>query len=114
MTIAEYIGNKFSTLGLPEGCLTDYVLSNPDLDTTAEITTANLDAAMRGTIGVIADFVLAPKVESVSESGFSVSYDYGTLAKYYLSLCRKYGVTPDNNVLALAGVAVITDRSCMW
>lgn len=36
------------------------------------------------------------------------------IGQYYMWLCRKYGVTPDNEVVAALGLSTITDKSDIW
>jgi hypothetical protein len=58
--------------------------------------------------------VLAPRLQSVNESGFSLSWDFATLGKYYLWLCRRYGVSADSDTLQLLGISTITDKTDIW
>lgn len=65
-------------------------------------------------IGILEELVLAPYMSNVNENGFSVSWDYSKVGQYYMWLCRKYGVDPDNDVVAALGLSTITDKSDIW
>ena len=65
-------------------------------------------------ISVIEELMLAPCMSNVNENGFSVSWDYSRIGQYYMWLCRKYGVAPDNEVVAALGLSTITDKSDIW
>ena len=65
-------------------------------------------------ISVIEELMLAPYMSNVNENGFSVSWDYSRIGQYYMWLCRKYGVAPDDEVVAALGLSTITDKSDIW
>lgn len=110
MTIREYILEKVQPFGnISEGALLDMGL---DLDEWYSVDNAK-DVGI-ALVGFIEEKVLAPKVTSVNESGFSISWDYSNLGKYYLWLCNKWGVTPNKEVLSLAGISMIKDVSNYW
>ena len=44
----------------------------------------------------------------------SISWEYGDLAKWYLWLCKRFGVTPDDDILALSGINTLIDISDKW
>lgn len=107
MTNREYIVQKLAAFQVNEAILAD-------LD-------VNLDAEYDGSqevgkalVYAVEELVLAPTVSNVSESGFSVSWDKGKLGQWYLWLCKKYGVTPDNDVLGLLGVPAVVEISDQW
>ena len=113
MTIREYISQKFSALGLTEAHYHDVVIgANLSLD--EQYTAENENKVGKAMISLIEDLIFSPRQTSISENGFSMSWDFSGLGKWYLSLCRRYGVTPDNDVLAAAGVSVIVDRTANW
>lgn len=62
----------------------------------------------------IEELVLSPRLSSVSESGFSMSWDFADLGKYYIYLCKKWGVPVNNDVLSAAGISAIIDQSHLW
>ena len=65
-------------------------------------------------IPFIAEYITRPKPKSVSEGGLSISWEYGDLAKWYLWLCKRFGVTPDDDILALSGINTLIDISDKW
>lgn len=65
-------------------------------------------------IGVLEELLLAPRQTSVSEGGFSMTWNFDDAAKYYLWLCRKAGKTPAQEVQGLLKISVITDKTDIW
>lgn len=113
MTVRQYIEDKFRALGLTDAQMSDFVLAT-ELSPDAEYDAENADIVGRAMIDVVAESLLTPYTQSVSESGFSVTYNRDNLSKYYMYLCKKYGVTPDDGVVALLGISTITDRTDTW
>ena len=62
----------------------------------------------------IAEVILSPRLSNVNESGFSMSWDFSELGKYYLYLCKKWDITPDEDAVSVAGLSVIIDKTNMW
>ncbi len=63
---------------------------------------------------IILEIALKPKPKSISENGFSISLDTEGLGKYYLAICRRYGITPASDVFPMLGISAITDMSELW
>lgn len=57
---------------------------------------------------------MMPRMTNISESGFSQSWDFAKLGNFYQWLCKKWGVTPNKDVLAAMGVNSIVDRTRSW
>lgn len=114
MTIRQYIEQKFVSIGKISDADIEDVASaggfSPDDEYGADVAAA----VGMGICSLIEEKVLAPFVSNVSESGFSMSWDRTNLAKYYWWLCKKYGVTPDDEVLSLLGISMIRDMSDIW
>lgn len=109
MTVKEYIVSLLPGLTIPDAYYADMGV---DLEAT-------YDTSMFLSIGqqvcsVLAGLILAPMVKQVNENGFSMTWNTDTLAKYYLWLCKRYGITPDPQVEALLGLNTITDISDIW
>lgn len=114
MTISAYIEQKFSAFGhLTEADMAD-ICTAAGVDPDAEYTPDVEASVGKALCFAIEEKILAPYVTNVSESGFSMSWNRDNLAKYYWWLCRKYGVTPDEEVLSLLGVNMIRDVSDIW
>lgn len=113
MRVGEYITAKMSPFGFTEVALADYVSANP-IDLEAEVTAENTDEVNRGMIPVIEYFLFAPRQTNISEGGFSVSYNFDNLFKWYLWLCRRYGIKPDGQIVEMSGLSVISDASDLW
>lgn len=111
MTIGEYIKGKLLACEISDVQLLDVSLEG-GFSLDDEYTMDNAKEANTGLAGVILEYLLAPKRTNISESGFSVSWDYDNLAKYYLWLCRKWGIKQDN--ADLLGLSTITDISDRW
>lgn len=91
MTVNNYISQKFQTFGinLSEADLLEISLSS-GISGEDEITQSNI-----GLISVaMAKFIpsLLLRATSISENGFSMSWDIQGVKEYYSFLCRKYGL----------------------
>ncbi len=113
MTIRAYISDKLRAFGLTEAQLVDMSLSS-QIDFNEELTGDNQKTVSIAIIGGLEELVLAPRMTNVNESGFSMSWDFENVGKYYLWLCRKWGVTPNDEVLTMLGLSTITDRTDVW
>ena len=111
MKIREYISQKLRAWNITDAQLED-ISSGIDLD--EEYTSDNFQVVGKAIISVIEELMLAPYMSNVNENGFSVSWDYSRIGQYYMWLCRKYGVAPDNEVVAALGLSTITDKSDIW
>lgn len=90
MTIKDYITSKFQTFGIQmsEADLLDVWFNDQGNELTAEIK-PSVEIAMAN---FIPQLLLRP--QSVSESGFSMSFNPQSLKDYYSYLCSYYGL-PD-------------------
>ena len=111
MKIREYISQKLRAWNITDAQLED-ILSCIDLH--EEYTSDNSQVVGKAMISVIEELMLAPYMSNVNENGFSVSWDYSRIGQYYMWLCRKYGVAPDDEVVAALGLSTITDKSDIW
>ena len=111
MTIREYIEAKVGSFGLTEAHLLD-ISSRVDIE--AEYTPDAAKDTGLAICDILEEIVLSPKIASISESGFSQSWDYSNLGKLYMYLCRKYRRTPNSDVLSMLGISVIADRTGRW
>lgn len=111
MKIREYISQKLRAWNITDAQLED-ISSGIDLD--EEYTSDNSQVVGKAMISVIEELMLAPYMSNVNENGFSVSWDYSRIGQYYMWLCRKYGVDPDDEVVAALGLSTITDKSDIW
>ena len=107
MNIREYICSLLSGMTIPEAILVDTGLDleqeyTPDLPIGPQLV-----HLVEGVINMVA-------VKSVSENGFSISWDTDRLGKFYLWLCRKYGIRPGTEELASLGIGAIIDISDIW
>lgn len=91
MTVNEYISQKFQSFGinLSEADLLDMCL-NAKISGEDEM---NKDCHGRVSVS-IAKFIpsLLLRATSISESGFSMSWDIQGIKDYYSFLCKKYGL----------------------
>lgn len=114
MTVREYILQKFNAFGtITEAELLDMSLES-GINLDDELSPDMAEAVGKAQVAFIEQRVFAPTLKSISESGFSASWDYSNIGKYYMMLCRKYGITPDNAVLGQLGVNAILDRTEIW
>lgn len=108
MTNREYILGKLSAFEVSDAQLADLPV---DLD--AEYTAGNATVG-RAIVSFVEELALAPHRTNISENGFSVSWDMKDLGKYYMWLCRKYGVKPNADVTSMMGMSMITDMTDKW
>lgn len=94
MTVREYISDKFQSFGIQvsEADLLDMSL-NAKVSPDDEVTST-------GAVSVaIARFIpsLLLRATSISESGFSMSWNTQGIKDYYSLLCRQYGLKDELN-----------------
>jgi len=114
MTISAYISQKLQPFGtVSEAQLLDMSLSG-GFNLDEEYSDGNAISVGVGMTSFIEELAFAPKLSSVNESGFSMSWDFSGLGKYYLWLCQKYGITPNSEVAELLGISAIIDKTDCW
>lgn len=102
MTVRDYIEQKFSSYGtISEADVLEFSL-NTNLSPDEEVSKEILPEVELGMIGLIPSLLLRPT--SVTESGFSISWDKDGLRRYYLYLCKQNDVTPE----AVSGLGIIS------
>lgn len=91
MTLGEYSKQKFQTFGisLSEADLLGISLSS-GLELTEEVAAKNIAAVSVGIARLIPELLL--RATSISESGFSMSWNIEGIKQYYAFLCRTYGL----------------------
>mgnify|MGYP000850966558 CR=1 FL=1 len=96
MIIKNYITSKFQPFGvnLSEADLADIVLSGVDVDT--ELTNDNRKAVYLSIVKFVIPQLLL-RAKSISESGFSVSFDTKDILQYYTWLCKELGIKDELN-----------------
>ena len=109
MTVKEYISSTLVGLTIPDAFLIDAGI-DPEQTYSADMK----QEVGKELVDMLAGLILAPSVKTVNENGFSMSWDRGNLGKYYLWLCKRYGITPDSEVLSLLGTNAIIDISDAW
>lgn len=111
MTIREYMSTKLQAFNITEAQLLD-IQRQYDLVLDDDIETLPDDRIGAVLAGTMEELILAPRVKNISENGFSITFDYESASKYYLFLCRRYGIKP--NDLALGDMSTITDKTSIW
>lgn len=102
MTVRDYIEQKFSSYGtLTEADILDFSMTS-GLSPDEEMSKDSLPEVELGMIGLIPSLLLRPT--SVTESGFSISWDKDGLRQFYLYLCKRNDVTPE----AVSGLGIIS------
>ncbi len=96
MTLGEYATQKFQSFGitLSEADILDISL-NSGIESDAEMSTANMAAVSVGMAKLIPSLLL--RATSISESGFSMSWNIDGIKQYYAYLCRTYGLKDEIN-----------------
>lgn len=99
MTISEYISEKLRRFGdISQAELLDMSLSG-GFNLDDEYSSENAQSVGVATTNLVGELILQGKQSSINESGFSISWNYDGLSKYYLLLCKKYGLTPDADIV---------------
>ena len=96
MNVRKYISDKFQSFGIQvsEADLLDMSL-NAKMDVDDDVTADGLDAISVSIARFIPSLLL--RATSISESGFSMSWDTKGIKDYYSLLCKKYGLTDELN-----------------
>lgn len=113
MTVREYLTSELRPFGVTEAELAD-VSHSLSVSMDDEYSAGNTDAVRKALAEALPAFILKPRMGSVSENGFSVSWNYDNLTKYYIWLCRSLGITPDETIVAMTGLSVMTDKTDAW
>lgn len=107
MTNGEFIQKQLVAFGITDADLA--LVTDVKIDDELDVT-----AAEKAMIPLIAVLAMKPYQKSVSENGFSVSWDIGKIGWWYRYLCSKYGIKPDANVMEALGLSVIVDKTNKW
>ena len=107
MTNGEFIQKQLVAFGITDADLA--LVTDVKIDDELDVT-----AAEKAMIPLIAVLSMKPYQKSVSENGFSVSWDIGKIGWWYRYLCSKYGIKPDANVMEALGLSVIVDKTNKW
>ena len=91
MIVKDYISQKFQTFGinLSEADLLELSLSS-GISGEDEIDTSNIGLVSVAMAKFIPSLLL--RATSISENGFSMSWDIKGIKEYYSFLCKKYGL----------------------
>ena len=91
MTVADYIKGKFQTFGITvsEADLFELSLSS-GISGEDEMNQQNIGLVSVAMAGFIPSLLL--RATSISENGFSMSWNTQGLKEYYSFLCKKYGL----------------------
>lgn len=113
MTIREYVSQKLRAFNLTEADLADITMSlGVALDD--EYTPEVASSVGKAMASALAELVLAPRLSNVNEGGFSMSWDFADIGKYYVYLCKKWGVPVNDDVLVATGISAIINRTDCW
>ena len=106
-SVREYIVSLFNGLTIPEAMLLDTGL-DLEQEYSSELSIGpQIVSLCEGVINMVT-------LKSVNENGFSMQWDTDRLGKFYLWLCKKYGITPNADTLGLIGLGAIIDISDTW
>jgi len=94
ITVGEYLTEKFGSLG--------HTVTSADILDISLLAGVSADDEYTGDnkelVGMaVCQFIpqLVARPQSVSESGFSVSWDKDSLLRWYSLLCKRYGLTDE-------------------
>nr|DAE97331.1 MAG TPA: hypothetical protein [Caudoviricetes sp.] len=96
MNVRKYISDKFQSFGIQvsEADLLDMSL-NAKMDIDDDVTADGLDAISVAIARFIPSLLL--RATSISESGFSMSWNIQGIKDYYYLLCKQYGLKDELN-----------------
>jgi len=96
MNVRQYISDKFQSFGIQvsEADLLDMSL-NAKMDVDDDVTANGLDAISVAIARFIPSLLL--RATSISESGFSMSWNIQGIKDYYYLLCKQYGLKDELN-----------------
>ncbi len=96
MTVKEYISSKFQSFGIQvsEADLLDMSL-NAKKELSDEVNRDAIDAISVAMAHFIPSLLL--RATSISESGFSMSWNIQGIKDYYSLLCKQYGLKDELN-----------------
>lgn len=96
MNVRKYISDKFQSFGIQvsEADLLDMSL-NAKMDVDDDVTADGLDAISVAIARFIPSLLL--RATSISESGFSMSWNIQGIKDYYSLLCKQYGLKDELN-----------------
>lgn len=97
MTMQEYISQKFQSFGITisEADALDMCLNAKITSIEEEVSANNIDRIQVGIAHFIPTLLL--RATSISESGFSMSWNIEGIKAYYSYLCKRYGLTDELN-----------------
>ena len=113
MTIREYVSQKLQAFNLTEAFFVDFVNAS-GLSLDDEYTFDIAPTVGKAMAETIAELILSPRLSNVNESGFSMSWDFSELGKYYMYLCNKWGIKPNEDAVAVSGISMIIDKTNIW
>lgn len=96
MNVRKYISDKFQSFGIQvsEADLLDMSI-NAKMDIDDDVTADGLDAISVAIARFIPSLLL--RATSISESGFSMSWNIQGIKDYYYLLCKQYGLKDELN-----------------
>ncbi len=111
MTVQQYIRHRFSNIGdINDAGIADFMIDFDIAD--AELTDESKKQIAVSVDKFVKDNIMHPT--SISESGFSMSWDADALKSYRMMMLKKYGITPNDETSALIGLSRIIDRTNIW
>lgn len=90
MRIGDYIKQKFQTFGIR---LSEAELLDISLESDSEVTEDNKLKVNVAIVRFIPNLLL--RAQSISESGFSMSWNIQGIKDYYSWACKEYGLTDE-------------------
>jgi len=91
MKVAAFIQDKFQSFGITVSEAETLEMSiNGGIDLNADLTAENMKAVSVAIAGFIPSLLLRP--QSVSEGGFSMSFNAQSLKDFYSSECARLGI----------------------
>lgn len=102
INVSSYIEQKLAPFGsLSEADIAEFEIKS-GISAEEIVTADNMEQIERGMAEIVPSLLNHPT--SVSENGFSVTWDTDGLKNFYLYLCRKYDITPE----VIAGLGIVS------
>lgn len=112
MTVREYITDALTGFKIPASVFADLDLSGLDLED--EYSKDNYAEVGKGIVSALESMMFSPRRTNISENGFSESWNYADMGKMYVRLCKRYGLTPSDDVLEMSGISTVTEKTDIW
>ncbi len=113
MTVQEYISDKLKAFGVPDSMWLDIAVEF-DVNFAEDASCCTLKELGVILIRVLEELILSPRMDNVNEGGFSLSWNFDSVGRYYRWLCQRWEVMPNAEVSGALHLSTISDGTSKW